>query len=61
MLAAVGQQLVDNQRMVQSPAVVAGVIVMIVGGSPRNRNRVEVPPEPPPRGLNAWSPTQLKG
>ena len=27
MLAAVGQRLVDNQRMVQSSTIVAGVIV----------------------------------
>ena len=34
-MAAVGERLVDSQRMAQSPTVVAGVIVMVVGGSPR--------------------------
>ena len=42
MLAAIGQQLVGNQLMAQSPTIVAGVVGMTVGDSPRNRSTSQV-------------------
>jgi len=49
MLAAVGQRLVDTQRTAQSPTVVTGVMVTIVGDSPRSRGRAKELPPPDDR------------
>ena len=38
MLVAIGQRLVDTQRMAQSSTVVTGVRATTVGDSPRSRS-----------------------